>query len=82
MKHPEYKALSSIWSVLLGAAGVVMDSEDVEYFCREYNTMGGRDVKAAIKLAMVNCKDKKISRDAMEFVLGFHPNRGQWAELE
>ena len=78
VKHPNREALLEIWEVLLTQAGVCMWGEDVDYFCDTYNTMGGRDVKAAIKLAMVEGGDQDISRQAMEFVLGFHPNRGQW----
>lgn len=80
VKHPDRNALRRIWDVLLQNAEVAMSLGDVEYFCEKYSTMGGRDVKAAIKLAMVNSTSGKIGRKDMEFVLGFHPNRGQWSE--
>jgi hypothetical protein len=76
--HPDVDALEDIWDVLLTSSGTNLTWEDVQYLSRKYPRMGGRDVKAAIKLAMVNSADTNISREAMEFVLSFHPNRGQW----
>lgn len=78
VKHPKRESLLSIWDVLLTQANVSMLTDDVEYLCDKYSTMGGRDVKAAIKLAMVNGANADITRSGMEFVLGFHPNRGEW----
>ena len=82
VKHPDRPSLRKIWDVLLQVSGFQMALGDVEYFCNKFPKMGGRDVKAAIKLAMVSSAGGKISRDAMEFVLSFHPNRGQWSEQE
>ena len=82
VKHPDRLSLRKIWDVLLQVSGFQMALGDVEYFCNKFPKMGGRDVKAAIKLAMVSSAGGKISRDTMEFVLSFHPNRGQWSEQE
>lgn len=74
--RPGTDNLKLIWRTLLTSTGLTMTDEDIAALATKYNNMGGRDVKAAIKLAMIHSKE--LSLPVVEFVLAFHPNRGEW----
>ena len=76
MTHPGPEALKRIWQVLLSSSGAVISEDDIDRLVAKYDRMGGRDVKAAIKLAMVG--KSEIGFDSLDFTLQFHPNKGDW----
>jgi hypothetical protein len=76
MTHPERDSLIRIWNVLAESSGTKIGQEAIESLATEFSKMGGRDVKQALKLAMVN--GGEITLDSLKFVLKFHPNRGEW----
>ena len=78
MVHPTRDALVEIYTVLAKSSGSKISLTTIEQMAKEYPKMGGRDVKQAIKLARVYNSSGPITAEALQFVLAFHPNRGDW----
>ncbi len=76
IERPGAERLATIWKTLLNSTGLDMTNSDIYQLATKYDKMGGRDVKAAIKLAMIHSKE--LDLQTVEFVLAFHPNRGEW----